>query len=569
MKAVVTRLRLLPGIAPRTVLDAALPSLWAVLTLAALWARPLAPVDETRYATVAWEMWLGADWLVPHLNGAPYPDKPPLLFWLVNLVWSIVGPSDWAARLVGAAATLLDLYLLRRLQRLLWPATQSPARLPATSSRPLAPWIFYGCFLVAAWSTTLTFDLLLTACVLVALIGLVGSTRNGRPVDWLLYALGVGFGILAKGPVILLHVLPVALLAPWWLGAEPGGGWLRWYARLALALLGGAALALCWALPAGRVGGTAYADALFRAQTMGRMVHAFQHERPWWWYLPLLPAILLPWSLWLPLWRAAPALARQAGVGERFCVAWLVPGLVGFSAISGKQAHYLIPLLPAFALLAARALQVDVAGAASRVARVIVVAPLVGVGLVIALRPILSGLPGLPSWWAELSPPWGIALAVLTIAWIPRLRSPHPHARVAALGILAMVLLHAGPVRHVASPAYDAGPLAREIALLRASGVLVAYPGKYRGDFQFAGRLREPLDQLWPGTEVAWAREHPDAVLVLEFRSIDDAQRAAAILAVPYRNRVTGLWPARALVDRPELARNAVSAPPLPAAPPH
>ena len=106
-----------------------------------------------------------------------------------------------------------------------------------------------------------------------------------------------------------------------------------------------------------------------------------------------------------------------------------------------------------------------------------------------------------------------------------------------------------------------------KIASLRGAGTLVAYPGKYSGDFQFAGRLDRPLDQFWPGAEIEWATAHPQAVLVLTFRSIDDEQRAAAILAVPYRNGIAGLWPAKALIGRPELVRNAVTATMTPPAP--
>ena len=47
-------------------------------------ARPLMPVDETRYAAVAWEMWTRGDFIVPRLDGLPYDHKPPLLFWLTS-----------------------------------------------------------------------------------------------------------------------------------------------------------------------------------------------------------------------------------------------------------------------------------------------------------------------------------------------------------------------------------------------------------------------------------------------------------------------------------------------------
>ena len=53
-------------------------AVWLVILLTALLTRPLLPVDETRYASVAWEMWSRGDFLVPYLNGEPYSHKPPL-----------------------------------------------------------------------------------------------------------------------------------------------------------------------------------------------------------------------------------------------------------------------------------------------------------------------------------------------------------------------------------------------------------------------------------------------------------------------------------------------------------
>jgi hypothetical protein len=58
-----------------------------LFAIACIWLRPLWPVDETRYASVAWEMWLRGDFLVPYINGEPYSHKPPLLFWLIHAGW--------------------------------------------------------------------------------------------------------------------------------------------------------------------------------------------------------------------------------------------------------------------------------------------------------------------------------------------------------------------------------------------------------------------------------------------------------------------------------------------------
>ena len=89
----------------------------------------------------------------------------------------------------------------------------------------------------------------------------------------------------------------------------------------------------------------------------GRIAHAFAHRRPWWWYLPLLPLVLFPWALWPSLWRSFAELRRgPPQVATRFALSCLVPGLIVFSLISGKQVHYLMPLLPVFAILAGTAI---------------------------------------------------------------------------------------------------------------------------------------------------------------------------------------------------------------------
>ena len=78
-----------------------LVAVWLVVLLTALLTRPLVPVDETRYAAVAWEMWQRGDFLVPYLNGEPYSHKPPMLFWLMHLGWAAFGINDWWPRLVA------------------------------------------------------------------------------------------------------------------------------------------------------------------------------------------------------------------------------------------------------------------------------------------------------------------------------------------------------------------------------------------------------------------------------------------------------------------------------------
>jgi len=206
-----------------------------VLAVIQLWLRPLLPVDETRYLSVAWEMWLRGDFLVPYLNGEAYSHKPPLLFWLIHGLWALFGVSALSARLLMFGLSLLALWLSALLARRLWPQQ-------ASVTGALTPWLLLGGMFWQNFFTLIQFDLLLVIAALLAWLGLLDVPQ--RPLrGWFMTGAALGAGVLVKGPVIFLPVLPVALLAPWWLIGQ-SQRWLHWYAGLVGALVLAAAIAL-------------------------------------------------------------------------------------------------------------------------------------------------------------------------------------------------------------------------------------------------------------------------------------------------------------------------------------
>ncbi len=319
--------------------------LLAALTAVALLTRPLTPIDETRYVSAAWEMWLRGDFLVPFKNGEPYSHKPPFMFWMFHAGWALFGVNDWWPRLVLPLFSAGALLLTYRLARRLWPHHASLGGQATLVLVSALLWIFF--------STTVMFDVMLAFWVLLGMHGVL-TAADGKRRGFVMLGVAIGMGVLTKGPVILLNLLPIAVLAPWW---SPGLAWKRWFAGTLLAVLLGATIALMWAIPAGMAGGEAYRNAIFWGQTADRMVESFAHRRPFWWYLPLLPLLLFPWFAWPGGWRALAHHWRNGlDRGTRFCLAWMLPVFVAFSFVSGKQPHYLIPLFPAFALLTARVL---------------------------------------------------------------------------------------------------------------------------------------------------------------------------------------------------------------------
>ncbi|KKM67637.1 hypothetical protein LCGC14_1469070, partial [marine sediment metagenome] len=169
-------------------------------------ARPLMPVDETRYLAVAWEMWLSGDYLVPTKNFELYTHKPPLLFWLINLVWSVTGVSEIAARLVGPVCATLTVAASARLARRLWP---DDPWIGARAALALA-----GSMIFAISGGLTMFDALLALTTVLAMLALVRAVQTGRWLWWVGLGLGIGLGVLAKGPVILIHTLPAMLAVP-------------------------------------------------------------------------------------------------------------------------------------------------------------------------------------------------------------------------------------------------------------------------------------------------------------------------------------------------------------------
>jgi 4-amino-4-deoxy-L-arabinose transferase-like glycosyltransferase len=509
------------------------PLFLGLLLLAPIvWLLVPVPIDETRYLAVAWEMRQTGEFLVPHLNGATYAHKPPMLFWLINAGWLVTGVQAWTGRAVTLACSLLSLVLIQRLTLRLT-ASAAAAR--------LSMWLMLGTIYFAAFANAIMFDVPLATCVLLAMHGLVDlvDARTRRGV--LVTGVAIGLGILIKGPAVLLPIALVALTAPWWAQNALRGRSARYFGAFGLAFLLGAAIGLAWAIPAALHGGDAYARAIFLNQTFDRIEAvkgASTHGRPWWWYGAVFPLMLLPWPLVIRgSWTKLRALWGERPM--RLAVAWVLPTFIAFSLIGGKQPHYLLPVIPAVALALAFAFD----RGALRVRSGLFALLLIAVGIGFALTPHYAATRAAYAYVGDTSPWWGVAVAVLgACLLLGARRIVHPGWP--ALATLGLVLIVKLAVVQGPGERYDMRPVSEQVRAAQDRGQPIVHLGWHHGAYEFAGRMTEPLLAL-DDTEAfaAWAQQHPDGLVISFYRRF--RFRATPLYTRPLRGGEVSIWNVR------------------------
>jgi 4-amino-4-deoxy-L-arabinose transferase-like glycosyltransferase len=471
----------------------------ALLLLAGLDAVDLWAPDEPRYAQVAEELRSGehgpAGLVLLHLNGEPYTQKPPLWFWLAAGIGAPLGRvTELAARLPSALAGIALVALTGALG----------TRLLGGGAGLLGAALLLTTFEFAHLSRRAQLDPLLALLETAALAAFFRLDRGlgGRTANLAAMHAALGLAVLVKGPVgFLVPLLVVALhlvwerragqiarvLPPWalLLSLGPGLAWL------------GAALALAPPGTFGEAVGT---------NVFGRFFAGTSHERPFYYYLYQFPVDALPWTaLWPAVLLAArrhvfvadPALRDPERVRAwRFLLAWVGASFVFFSLSTGKRGLYLLPALPAAALLCADAC-LRLLEPRTRPPRAFAVAAALGATLLTALGAACLAAP-----WLPLELPQGFAplrlaafgaaalgiAAGAAVAW--RLQARHLAPPAARLGIVVAAALGLElAVFLLVYPALDAGKSSRTVALAAARLTDPSQPVGLLGDRALAGGL--------------------------------------------------------------------------------
>jgi 4-amino-4-deoxy-L-arabinose transferase-like glycosyltransferase len=314
---------------------------------ALLGARPLFRPDEGRYAEIPREMLASGDWLVPRLNGLTYVEKPPLQYWLTGSSYRVFGVDNWSARLVPGLSAAFGIVLLTFGAGRLWGAGRGRVAGIICASAPLY-------FLVGQ---LLTLDMLFTLCLTAAVIAfcVAQSVRQevGARRCWMLLCwVAIAAGVLTKGLAAL--ALPALVLIIYSIWQRDTRVWNA--GDLALGFLLCAILAAPWFIVVGRAVPGFTTFFFIHEHVLRYATASARRFEPWWYFGPILVIGVAPWLPQIAAaWRAQAQETTPRGVFDARRLLWVYVAVVVvfFSVSKSKLLPYVLPVVPALALLAA------------------------------------------------------------------------------------------------------------------------------------------------------------------------------------------------------------------------
>ncbi len=329
--------------APRSLLLLAL--LAAFLWFANLDYRHLVKTDEGRYAEIAREMMADDDWVTPRLNGYKYFYKPPLQYWATAAAYKAFGINEWTARLWTALTGFVAALF----------AAFAGARLFGTAVGILSGTVLFGSAYWVSLGHFASLDMSLAAFLSASIFALALAQSDQTPPAgqraWMILAWAcAALALMSKG--LIGVVLPAGALGlyvlwhrDWRLLAR-----LQWLPGIAVFAI----ITVPWfVLVAQR--NSEFVEFFFIREHFTRFLTK-EHGRyePWWYFIPVLLVGLLPFTTAvIGAIRAGISHAPSRFQPQRLLLAWIVVVFVFFSASSSKLPSYLLPIVPAMAVLVA------------------------------------------------------------------------------------------------------------------------------------------------------------------------------------------------------------------------
>ena len=304
--------------------------------------RPLIIPDETRYAEIPREMIATGDWIVPHLNGLRYFEKPVMGYWLDALAMLAFGENPFAARFPSAMAAGLAALMV-------WLLIRRSAGNP--NSGVMAALIFLTTFEVAGIGVFNVLDSMLAMFITMAMATFYWASQappGTRKEKGLLALFGMfcGMAFMTKG--FLAFAVPVVTIVPYMLWS---GRWKDLFRMAAIPIAAALLVSLPWAV-AIHAREPDFWNYFFWEEHVRRfLAEDAQHQAPFWTYLLAFPVAALPWSPMLPAALVGLDRSQRRSTLFRYALCWFVFPLLFFSAARGKLITYILPCFPPFAIL--------------------------------------------------------------------------------------------------------------------------------------------------------------------------------------------------------------------------
>ena len=306
----------------------------------------LVGADEPRYAQVAREMLGRHDWITPTLQGKPWLEKPILYYWQAMASYSLFGVTDSAARLPSAMDTALMIAAIYFFLRRFRSGREEDGAL-----------ITAGSAAVIGFARAAATDMPLAASFTIALLAWYAWHESEKRMYLAAFYVFLALGMLAKGPIAPALAAVIILIFAAAQRDWPAAFRTLWIPGILLFFV----VTLPWYV-AVQLRNPEFFRIFILEHNLARFSeNLYHHRQPFWFYIPVLLLGLMPWTLWLILavvervrllWsEGRNSMSNPDDAWQVFLFVWLFVPVVFFSASQSKLPGYILPAIPAGALL--------------------------------------------------------------------------------------------------------------------------------------------------------------------------------------------------------------------------
>lgn len=296
--------------------------------------------DEPRYAQVAREMLERHDWITPTLGGVPWLEKPPLYYWQAMIAYKLFGVSDWAARLPSVFDAFLLVIAVYWFLRKVRPGGELDAALITATSAG-----------IVGFAHAASTDMPLTATFTIAMLAWYSWCEDGGKKYLAGFYAAIALAMLAKGPVAPFLAIAVIVC----FAAARRDLKIAWRTLWAPGILIFCAIALPWYVLVQLRNPQFFHEFIVQHNLARFGTNLYHHPEPFWYYVPVTLLSWAPWSVFILAALLWVVVRRWREDGEKlrsFLIIWIVVVVIFFSISKSKLPGYVLPAIPAGAVLA-------------------------------------------------------------------------------------------------------------------------------------------------------------------------------------------------------------------------